>query len=165
MFQLKFCKATVISGLLLEEVTNECLLSSLYNYLSEMEAEVVRKARTMQDIDDDTQERINLFSHIGVKQLLTADNISDIIHRVPSIDKAIFCNASDRACTCVPCNLKLRFLKDSDGTFTYKNSGQHDIRANGYVCYSTECLQFLRQICPTSQRRHARLLSTLCYTK
>ena len=82
-FPLKFCRATVVSGLIGEQVTDDCLVTSFFNYLSETEKELIRQAERMDVLDDGTQEElIDLFSRFGVKQLPTAENLRDIVRRV-----------------------------------------------------------------------------------
>ena len=82
-FPLKFCRATVVSGLFGEQVTDDCLVTSFFNYLSETEKELIRQAERMDVLDDGTQEELaDLFSRFGVKQLPTAENLRDIVRRV-----------------------------------------------------------------------------------
>ena len=82
-FPINFCKATVISELIGEEVAVDCLMMSFYNYLSDNETEVIRQAERMDVLGDDIQEElIDILSRFGIKQLPTAANLRDIVRRV-----------------------------------------------------------------------------------
>jgi hypothetical protein len=107
-FPIKFCKATVVSGLIGDEVPDDYSMTSFFDYLSDNEAEIIRQAGRMNVLDDDTQEQlIDLLSRFGVKQLPTAANLRDILRRVaaselpakPAFAMEALCNG---ASSCLP---------------------------------------------------------------